>query len=237
MKTRKEINQSKVGLVGHSEGGMIAQMVASTRKDINFIVLLAAPGFRGDSLLLIQQELIERAMGVTESDIKRSKSITKHAYQLILNSQNTSTLKADLLKYGNAILADKKDSVRMSKIKPPQMSHQDFLVANTQVISSPWFKYILKYDPAKVLQKVNCAVLALNGGKDLQIPAKENLSAIAAALKKGGNDHVTTLELPGLNHLFQECKTGSPSEYATIEQTFSPKALSVISDWIYKQTK
>lgn len=95
----------------------------------------------------------------------------------------------------------------------------------------------IKYDPRASLEKVKCPVLALNGEKDLQVPPKENLEAIKSALTKGGNKKVTTLELPNLNHLFQECKTGSPNEYATIEQTFSPAALKVMLEWIQVQAK
>ena len=95
----------------------------------------------------------------------------------------------------------------------------------------------IKYDPAPTLEKVKCPVLAINGEKDLQVPSTINLTAIKKALEKGGNKNVTTIEIPNLNHLFQECETGSPSEYATIEQTFSPVALDKITNWILKQVK
>lgn len=92
-------------------------------------------------------------------------------------------------------------------------------------------------DPASFLEKVKCPVLALNGGKDLQVPAEVNLEAIKNNLTKAGNKKVTTKILPDMNHLFQECKTGSPNEYEKIEQTFSPIALDEISSWILVQTK
>ncbi|MDR2679903.1 MAG: prolyl oligopeptidase family serine peptidase, partial [Tannerella sp.] len=97
--------------------------------------------------------------------------------------------------------------------------------------------YFIKYDPAPALEKVKCPVLALNGEKDLQVPAKENLEAIRAALTKGGNSRLTTKVFPGLNHLFQECNTGLPAEYATIEQTISPAVPEEIVTWIKTQTK
>ena len=97
--------------------------------------------------------------------------------------------------------------------------------------------YFIKYDPAITLQKVKCPVLAVNGSKDLQVPPKVNLAAIKAALEKGGNKKVTVKELPGLNHLFQECTTGSPDEYSKIEQTISPVALDVVTTWILNQVK
>ena len=97
--------------------------------------------------------------------------------------------------------------------------------------------YFIKYDPAVALEKVKCPVLAINGDKDLQVPSKVNLPAIEKALKKGGNKQITIKEFPGLNHLFQECKTGSPGEYAGIDQTFSPVALDAVAKWILLKTK
>ena len=99
-------------------------------------------------------------------------------------------------------------------------------------MSTPWMQYFLRYDPAPALEKVKCPVLAVNGSKDLQVPPKENLSAISNALKRGGNNRVTTKEYPNLNHLFQACNTGSPAEYAIIEQTFSPDVLKDLVEWI-----
>lgn len=87
-------------------------------------------------------------------------------------------------------------------------------------------------DPTTFWKKVKCPVLALNGDKDVQVAAKENLPAIEKALKSSGNKSVKTVNLPGLNHLFQHCNTGLPSEYGTIEETFSPEALKIITDWI-----
>jgi len=101
-------------------------------------------------------------------------------------------------------------------------------------ISNPWMQYFLRYDPAPALEQVKCPVLAVNGSKDMQVPAKENLAAIYTSLEKGGNKRVTVKEYPGLNHLFQECTTGSPAEYAIIEQTFSPDVLKDLGDWILK---
>ena len=121
--------------------------------------------------------------------------------------------------------------------KPAEMSDDDFVKLQVKQVSSPWMQYFIKYNPAPALEKVKCPVLAINGEKDLQVPPKENLKAIKKALTKGGNKRVTTKEFPNLNHLFQECKTGSPDEYATIEQTFSPKALTQILKWLQTQTK
>jgi len=102
-------------------------------------------------------------------------------------------------------------------------------------ISSPWFRYFIAYDPATALRKVTCPVLVINGEKDLQVPPKQNLPAIRTALEPAGNKNFEVDELPGLNHLFQTAKTGSPAEYAEIEETMSPVALEKVASWILKQ--
>jgi uncharacterized protein len=117
------------------------------------------------------------------------------------------------------------------------MSDQEFVQLQVNQMASPWMHYFIKHNPAPTLEKVKCPVLALNGEKDLQVPPKENLEAIGNALRKGGNKKASIKELPNLNHLFQECKTGSPFEYASIEQTFSPIAMTEILKWIQTQTK
>ena len=232
LKTRKEINQTKIGLIGHSEGGLIAPMVAEKSKAVSYIVLLAGPGIPGDQLLLMQQELIGRASGMSEHDLQKTKVINKGAFDIVTKSTNTDSLKQELTTYLKKVLKDMPQSQ-----KPSGMTEDEFIRAQVNQVTAPWMKYFLRYDPAPVLENVKCPVLALNGEKDLQVPAKADLTAIQTALAKGGNKNVTTKELPNLNHLFQECKTGSPAEYATIEQTFSPTALAEITSWILKQTK
>jgi hypothetical protein len=230
--TRKEINQNAIGLIGHSEGGIIAPMVASKSKDVSFIVLLAGTGIQGNQLLLLQQELISKANGVSDIEIKKSIKTNKKLFEMVVNSNDSQKLKNDLTNKMNQLL--KMDS---SISIPNGMTKDEFISMQITQISSPWMQYFIKYNPKATLEKVKCPVLALNGEKDLQVPSKVNLNAIKTALKKGGNQKVTVKELPNLNHLFQECETGSPSEYATIEQTFSPIALVEISSWILKQVK
>jgi uncharacterized protein len=226
LKTRPEIDHKKIGLIGHSEGGIIAPMVAANSKDVAFIVLLAGTGIRGDKLLLLQQELIFRASGMTESDIKNSKKTNSKIFEMIIASKDDEKLKADLEKYIRLSVDQAIDKL------PAGTNKEDFIMQQLDQINSPWMKYFIKYDPATALQKVKCPVLAVNGEKDLQVPPKENLGAIEKALKKAGNKKVTTKEFPGLNHLFQECTTGSPAEYATIEQTFSPAVLQEMVNWM-----
>lgn len=220
LKTRKEINKSKIGLIGHSEGGVIAPMIAGNSKDIHFIVLLAAPGLRGDKLLLLQKEILEKQFGFPENDIQKGQEIFKGAYDIILASTvNDENLKNNLSNYAQSKFDDK--------------TAKSFVDQITNV----WWYNFLRIDPAVALAKVKCPVLALNGSKDLQVPATVNLDTIKKVLIKAGNKNITIKELPGLNHLFQECKTGSPMEYDSIEQTFSPIALEEISNWLLVKTK
>ncbi|QLC67873.1 alpha/beta hydrolase [Flavobacterium sp. LPB0248] len=221
LKTRKEINKNKIGLIGHSEGGVIAPIVAGNSKDISFIVLMAGAGIRGDKLLLLQKELIEKRKGISEAMIQQNKEILKGAYDIIVESTvNDDNLKASVTAYFKSkLLSD------------------DQAKTVTDQITGPWIYNFLKLDPAAYLEKVKCPVLAINGSKDLQVPAEANLQNINKALTKAENKKVTIKELPNLNHLFQECKTGLPEEYASIEQTISPTALEQISSWVVLQTK
>jgi len=232
LKTRKEINKKKIGLIGHSEGGLIAPMVASKSKEVAFIVLLAGPGIPGNELLLLQKELIERAMGVSEAEIKEGLESNAKLFDVVIQSVDIQKLKVDLTTKLNEMFAN-----NPSTEIPNGMTKEQFIAMQVDQIASPWMEYFIKYNPKLALEKVKCPVLALNGEKDLQVPPKENLAAIKNALHKGGNKNVTTKELLNLNHLFQESETGAPAEYGTIEQTFAPIALEEIKNWIKLQTK
>ncbi len=232
LQTRKEINKNQIGLIGHSEGGIIAPMIAGNSKDVSFIVLLAGTGIPGDQLLLMQQELIMKANRSSESDLNNLQAITKGAYKIIKETENTDSLKSELTAYFK-----QNADIFPNSLKPEGISEDDMIALQVNQLSNPWMTFFIKYNPVPALEKVKCPVLALNGEKDIQVPAKVNLEAIENALKKGGNQNVTTKELPNLNHMFQECETGLPGEYSQIEQTFSPVALSEITNWILKQVK
>ena len=232
LKTRKEIKKNKIGLIGHSEGGLIAPIVASKSKDLAFIILLAGTGIQGNKLLLLQQELIAKANGSSEAEIKKSNQTNAKLFEMVVQSNDNQKLKTDLANLINETL--KNDT---STQIPNGLTKKEYISMQVNQISSPWMQYFIKFNPATVLKKVKCPVLAVNGYKDLQVPPKENLTAIRNALKKGGNKKVTTKIFPNLNHLFQECETGLPSEYGTIEQTFSPIVLTEITKWILNQVE
>ncbi len=229
--TRKEINKQNIGLIGHSEGGLIAPMLAAKNKNIAFIVLLAGPALPGDKILLMQSQLIGKANGITEKELKASKNLNKKIYALIKNETDTNILKDELTKLLNKELKKRKDTSLNDK------NFKALIDRQIKTITSPWFRYFLNYDPAKTLNNTTCPTLALFGSKDMQVPPEENKKAMDKALIKAGNKDYKIIILPGLNHLFQECTTGSPTEYAKIEQTFSPLALKEISDWILAHIK
>lgn len=232
LKTRKEIDKSNIGLIGHSEGGIIAPIVASKTNDVAFIVLLAGTGLRGDQILLLQQKLIGKASGISDEMLQKNELQNKKAFEIVLNSTSTEQLRTELTTYLKQILMDDPNP-----LKPQGMSDEEFVQTQVDQIVNPWMQHFLKYDPVPTLMQVKCPVLAIIGEKDLQVPARENLEAIHTALTKGGNKNVTVKSLPNLNHLFQECETGAPFEYPKIEQTIAPIALNEILHWLQKQIK
>lgn len=230
LKARKDIN--KLGIAGHSEGGLIAPMVTVQSDDIDFIVLIAGTGIPGDSILMLQTELILRAEGMDEQSIKKDLAVYRGLYSVLESEKDDEAIKQKLTNILN------NSYELLSEEEKAEFGSKELMIeAQLGVLLSPWFKYFVNYDPYPTLTKVKCPVLAINGEKDLQVPPKENLSAIEKALKEGGNKNYKIVEMPGLNHLFQHSKTGSPSEYGSIEETFSEDAMKVISDWILTVTK
>ena len=226
LQSRNEIEKTQIGLIGHSEGGIIAPMIAAKSDDIAFIVMLAGPGIDGKELLILQNELTSKAMGMADSMVEKSVAVNKKIYETIYNiddarereKQITECLTQYLETIPNAMKGGQTDEAIIS--------------TTIKQVNSGWITYFIRYNPAPALEKVKCPVLAINGSKDIQVPAKVNLDAINDALTKGGNKNFTVKEFDGLNHLFQECNTGSPMEYAVIKQTFSPVVLAEISEWI-----
>lgn len=232
LKTRKEINHKKIGLIGHSEGGLIAALVAADSKDVAFIMMLGGPGIPGDKILLIQQRLIAQVSGTREEEIKATERMNRKIFDIIKTNTKYSNLKTDLRINLELFLSENPNF----KI-PDGMTNDEFINLQIKTYDTPWMQYFIKYDPVPTLKKVRVPVLALNGEKDLQITPKENLRAIKKAFRKAKNKNVTIKELPALNHLFQESDTGSPYEYQVIEQTYSPIMLEEVLNWLKLQIK
>jgi pimeloyl-ACP methyl ester carboxylesterase len=230
LKEREEVDPARIGLIGHSEGGIIAPIAAARSSDVAFIVLLAGTGLTGEEILYMQGELIARASGVSEEEIKKNLEQSRRIYGVLKSGKDKEAMRTELRRMYDEDLAG------ISEEEREKMGTSDeAFEAQVKQILSDWFLYFLTYDPRPVLQKVTCPVLALNGEKDLQVPPKENLAEIGKALKAGGNRDVTLKEMPGLNHLFQTAETGAVGEYGTIEETISPEVLELVGDWILER--
>lgn len=177
----RERGYKNVGIIGHSEGGSIAFMLAAQAKP-DFIVTLAAPGLRGDSIIVCQNYDLARLSG-----------------QMVSYEQCQALM----------------PTIRQ------------------QMAGNPWYMWFLDYDPAADIARINCPALILNGGKDTQVNAERNLAAIRKHLKQSAETKV----YPDLNHLFQHCTTGLPTEYGQIEETFAEEVMADIATWILRQVK
>jgi pimeloyl-ACP methyl ester carboxylesterase len=230
LRARPEVADDKVGIVGHSEGGLIGPIVASRTPELAFLVLLAGPGIRSDELLVMQGALISRAGGDAERDIERTSVFQRQMFAAINTVRDSAALRDTLAAIGRRF----QETLTPEERASPYASDATMTAAiNTMV--SPWYRWFLRYDPAAALRATRVPVLAINGALDLQVPPDENLAAIERELRAGGNRDVTVEKLPGLNHLFQTARTGAPSEYAEIEETFSPAALQRVGDWIVRR--
>jgi pimeloyl-ACP methyl ester carboxylesterase len=240
LKGRKEINPSQIGLIGHSEGGIIAPLAASRSRDVAFIVLLAGTGLPGDEILYLQAAAILKVMGADAEPLAQQKALQQRMYAVLRQEKDNAAaepkLRAALKEFAAQLAKDAKKEKTGPEEKQGVVEVMPVLEGQLQMVLTPWFRHFLDFDPRPVLRKVTCPVLALNGEKDVQVDARANLKAIEAALREGGNKDVTVQEFPNLNHLFQTCKTGAVSEYGTIEETLAPVVLDTIAKWVLKRT-
>ncbi len=231
LKSRKEIDSSKIGMLGHSEGGIIAPMVASKSSDVKFMVLLAAPGTKGIEIVLDQNENSLKHQGIEPETINRLQLTNREIFESLLvwtGSENDRTALRDRLSY---LWEQLPILIKLKLEKEP------YLRAQFNAMITPGYRSFLATDPKDYLSLVSCPVLAINGENDVQVPALKNLEAIKHHIQKGGNYKVETKSYPMLNHLFQESITGQPDEYGKIDQTISPQVLSDITNWVKNQTE
>jgi uncharacterized protein len=213
LRARSEIDARRVGLLGHSEGGLIAPMVAGRDPKIAFVVLLAGPGLPGDQIIREQGRLIAAAMGVPPASLDVQEALQKRLIAAVTAASDTASAEAAA-----------RDILRQTPMPPAQIE------AQARAVASPWFRWFLTYDPAPALRRMTIPTLALIGEKDLQVPPDRNLPALKAAL--AGDPQAVVEAVPGVNHLFQTARTGTPIEYARIEETMAPAVLARVGDWI-----
>lgn len=225
--SHSKIDPMSIGLIGHSEGGMIAPMVAMENQMVSFVVMLAGPGTTGREIVLDQTRLIMEATGSEESEIVMMENMMREITQVITHPDTIQSLKNQLrpiLERGLQTITDEETAA---------FGGRDALIdARLRQFMDPWYQYFIKYDPIMALKSTRCPLLAINGLLDLQVPCSKNLSAIEYAMKLSGNNDYEVHAFPELNHLFQHCETGSMTEYGQIEETMAPEVQILIGQWI-----
>ena len=220
LKAHTAINAALIGIAGHSEGGIIAPMLAAKPDNVAFIVMLAGPGLPGHEILELQTGLIARAAGMPAALVEKLVETNTTLYEVTMNTPDDA-LKPAL----EATIAQLNENLGAETARALGMGTEAATTRLIAELSSPWLRYFLAYDPAPALSKVQVPVLSIIGDKDLQVPAAPNTTAIRNALKKGGNTHFVAEVLPGLNHLFQTAETGSTAEYGKLTETFAPPSI------------
>ena len=217
---REEVDADEIGVIGHSEGGLIAPMVATQSDLVSFLVLLAAPGLPGDVILADQLDRRIRAQGANRRIRALQRGTQNRIFEILKQDADSAEIVSQL---------------RKVMVQSRGISGDEMINREIQRLMNPWLRFFISHDPRTTLQKVDVPVLALAGSKDQQVRPDTNQTAIAEALNADENPAVTVRTLDGLNHLFQTAETGAPSEYGRIEETFDPTALDVIGDWIDEQ--
>jgi pimeloyl-ACP methyl ester carboxylesterase len=220
-----------IGLLGHSEGGIVAPIAAVKSHDVQFIILMAGTGVKGIDILKEQSKLIMKADKATKQEIDGYLKLLDAIDDAVKNNRSLDAVKNEIK---NSIIDNFDDLPKEQRknIKNPEQYANDVAEMTIAQFSAPWMKYFMQYDPAPMLEKVSCPVYVLFGGKDLQVPPKQNEKPILDALKKGGNEEVSVEVFPTANHLFQDAVTGSPSEYGQLKKEFVPGFLDKITEWI-----
>lgn len=229
LKQRKELDPKMIGLIGHSEGGMIATIAAARSNDVAFIVLMAGPGQRGEDVIYTQTELIHKAQGTPPDTRAHIIALSRRINGVVKAETDGKHIEQRIDEEIAAYVGTLSD-VEKKQFEPVAAAVKGFI----PIYKTAWYRYFITFDPGAVLKNVKVPVLALNGEHDLQVAWKENLDLIAAGLK--GNRDVTIKAFPNLNHLFQTSATGLLSEYSQIEETISPEVLKTMSDWIVRRT-
>jgi|AntRauTorckE6833_2_1112554.scaffolds.fasta_scaffold07920_4 pimeloyl-ACP methyl ester carboxylesterase len=225
LKSRDEINNKQIGLIGHSEGGLIAPIVVNRTNDVAFMVLLAGTGVPGKEISLMQGRTL---LDVEVSDREAYNRFIDRTIEMA-SSDNPLEVKKE------ALIGYYRDTEDMwNELLPEGTNMEAFIDQQVEGALRPWSQFFYNHDPADELSKITIPVLSLIGSKDVQVPPEMNQPPIRKALEKAGNKEYTIKVLNGLNHMFQESESGSILEYAEIEQTFAPIALEEISKWIKK---
>jgi pimeloyl-ACP methyl ester carboxylesterase len=233
LKNRQEVNPAKIGLIGHSQGALVAPLAASQAKDVAFIVLLGTPCLAGEALMNQVLRTFWQQIGVDKAKVPEIQKLLDGIHKIVREEKDPAKGAAALRAFFKEVLAKQPGFAKLSEKE--QNAWFAEVEADVQFHNSAWYRYVLSYDPRPILAKVQCPVLALTGALDVQVPAKDNLPQLEKALRAGGNKDFTVKKLPDLNHLFQTAGGVSPQDSALIEETFAPVAVQLISEWILKR--
>ncbi len=234
LKNRSDIDPERIGLIGHSEGGIVAPLASSMSDDVGFMVLMAGTSVSGAEILLEQGALIMRVSGAAEADIERQIAFQKRTFEAIRSGDGWDELAADLETKLRESVAEMPDSQR-NIITDVDTFINTQVQAQLTALQTPWFRYFLDYDPAATLGRIDTPILALFGELDLQVPPAQNRGPLEQALRDGNHPDYTVRVFPQANHLFITATTGSPAEYATLEKVFVPEFLPLITEWILER--
>lgn len=232
LKGRKEIDAKRMGVIGHSEGGLVGRAAAVRSADVAFVVILAGTGVRGDDALRKQGEAVIRASGGTDKAVKQQRFMQDMIFGIMKSEPDSKAAIAKMDAEWAKIKAQLPEAELKGLGVTDEAIHTQFVALTSAEIRS-----FLFYDPAEALRKLKAPVLALNGSRDLQVLPEQNLPPITAALASAGSTDFTIAQLAGLNHLFQKCKKCTVTEYGELEETFSPGALEIMGDWIVRHTR
>ena len=228
----KEIDHEKMGLIGHSEGGMIAFMLASSHKDFAYIVSLAGPGVDGRTILLEQSDYINRMSRVDSAILEHNRIVMSKVYDIMIANESYQVWKEEVIEFTSKLYVEQEAGI-YSDEEIEQIKRN--LLGSIPESAYAWMRYFVMFDPAPLFESITCPVLVLNGEKDCQVLPEQNTSAIENGLADAGNIETKIMVLPGLNHLFQNCETGLLNEYGIIEETFDQNTLDIMAEWIRQQ--
>ena len=234
LKNRSDIDPERIGLIGHSEGGIVAPLASSMSDDVAFMVLMAGTSVSGAEILIEQGALIMRASWATEADMEKQIAFQKRTFEAIRSGDGWDELAADLETRLRESIAEMPDSQR-NAITDVDAYIDAQIQAQLTALQTPWLRYFLDYDPAVTLRTIDTPILALFGELDLQVPPAQNRGPLEQALRDGNHPDYTVRVLPRANHLFITATTGSPTEYATLEKVFVPEFLPLITEWILER--
>ena len=226
LRKHHRIDRSRIGIVGHSEGALIAQIVAARCLKVSFIAFLGGQGCSGAEVLLQQNRRLFELQGVADTLVEKRLACMREFFVVA----DTIGPKGKMIPALQEVISRNCPNLTQSQLEVVGLDKKS-LFGWSQQLQLPWFKTFLKLTPADYLPKVKCRILAIGGEKDVQVPAKENLEQI----KKLSGGRADTRLMPSLNHLFQHCTTGLPDEYLSIEETISPEVLEILADWILEK--